>query len=203
MDYPQNSHRSKEAEKQASPERKKVEKVVTGTVKTKKKSEIGKWAHLLVHEGVPKIKTYVLRDIFAPAFKKAMMGTLEIILNGGSSGNYNSDYSPGPKVQYRKYSEEPAYGKLASPGTVQAKNIFEYEDIEFPDRGSAECVLSKMKDIFAEYHSVTIAEMYEAAGLSHPYTFTKYGWMSLRGVEVIRRGDSYFIKLPPATLIAY
>lgn len=200
MDYPKNSHRVKEEQK-TSLERKKVEKVVTDTVKTKKKSELGKWVHLLTHEGLPKIKNYVVRDIFAPAFKKAIMGTVEIILNGGKPGNYDSSYAPGPKVSYRKYSEEPAYGKLASPGTVQAKNIFEYEDIEFPNRGSAECVLNKMKDIFAEYNSVTIAEMYEAAGLSHPYTFTKYGWMSLRGVEVIRRGDSYFLKLPPATLI--
>lgn len=204
MDYPSNSHRSKdEAQKQALAERPKVEKVVTGMVKTKKKSEISKFVQTFLHEDAPKIKTFVVNDVFMPAIKRGLLGIIDMVIPGGSSGDYryNSNQPTVPKVRYGKFSEEPDYRK--SSGTVRAKNTFEYDDIEFPNRGSAECVLSKMKDIFAEFHSVTLAEMYEAAGLDHPYTFTKYGWESLRGVEVVQRGDGYFIKLPPATLITY
>lgn len=200
-DYPKNSHRFKEEQKTSTEERKPVEKVVTGMVKTRKKSDIGKLVHMFLTEDAPKIKSYVLKDVFLPGLKKALMGTIDMLIPGGNSGGYNYGQSSGPKVQYRKYSDDPSYNK--TPGIVPARNTFEYDDIEFPDRGSAECVFEKMKDIFAEYHSVTLAEMYEAAGLDHPYTFNKYGWMSLRGVEVIRRGDAYFIKLPPATLITY
>lgn len=202
MDYPTNSHRFKDGEqKKTIVERKPVEKVVTGPVKTKKKSEFGKLVQLFLHEDAPKIKTYVLHDVFMPGLKKALMGVIDMIIPGGGSGSYNYNQPSGPKIRYGKFSEEPDYKK--SPGVVPARNTFEYDDIEFPNRGSAECVLNKMGDIFAEYHSVTLAEMYEAAGLDHPYTYGKYGWMSLRGAEVIRRGDGYFIKLPPATLITY
>lgn len=202
MDYQPNSHRFKEEQKNKPlEERKPVEKVVTGVVKTRKKSEVGKLFHMFVTEDAPKLKTYLLHDIFWPGLKKGLMGAIDMLIPGGSSGGYNYGQTSGPKVQYRKFSDEPDYKK--TPGVVPARNTFEYDDIEFPNRGSAECVLDKMKDIFAEYHSVTLAEMYEAAGLDHPYTFNKYGWMTLRGAEVIRRGDGYFIKLPPATLITY
>ena len=200
-DYKPNSHRFKAEQDNASAEeRKKVEKVVTGMVKTKKKSELNKLTQLFISEDAPKIKSYVVHDILIPAFKKAVMGTMDMLLNGGHGSGYSSDYSSSaPKVRYSKYSDEPSYRK--TPGTVQARSRFEYDDIAFPSRGAAERVLSTMEDIFAEYKSVTLAEMYELAGLEHPYTFTKYGWMSLRDADIVRRGEDYFIKLPPATLI--
>lgn len=200
MDYPTNSHRFKdEQQKNAIAERKPVEKVITGTVKTRKKGEVSKLLQGFLAEDAPKIRSYVLHDVALPACKKALMGIIDMIFGG--TGNVSYNQPSGPKIRYGKFSEEPDYKK--STGTVSARNTLEYDDIEFPNRGSAECVLSKMKDIFAEYHSVTLSEMYEAAGLECPYTFAKYGWMSLRGVEVIRRGDGYFIKLPPATLVTY
>lgn len=202
MDYPQNSHRFKEEQnKPAVVERKKVEKVVTGVAKTKKRSELGKFFHILATEHAPKIKSYVLNDIFIPAGKKALMGALDMLLNGGTSSNYRSDYSPQAKIRYSKYAEEPNYQKAT--GTIQARTSFEYEDIAFQTRGAAERVLSTMKDIYAEYRSVTLAEMYELAGLEHPYTYTKYGWESLQGAEIVRRGEDYFIRLPQATLITH
>ena len=198
MDYQPNSHRYKAEQEKSTDERKKVEKVVTGVATTKKKSGLDKLFHLFLTEGLPAIKTYVLDDIFIPAGKKALMGTLDIILNGKNSGGYDQNWSSAPKTQYRKYSDVPS-GK--SSGVVTARTHFEYEDVKFPDRGDAELVLRKMKDIYSEFGVVTIAEMYEASGLSYPYTFNRYGWQTLRGAEVVRRGDGYFITLPPAELV--
>ena len=58
-----------------------------------------------------------------------------------------------------------------------------------------------MRDIHAEFNSVTLAEWYELSHIDHPYTYTKYGWKSLRDVDIVRRGDGYFLKLPPVTLL--
>lgn len=199
MDYPQNSHRSKEGQEKPVEERKQVTKVVTGAVKTKKKSGFGKMVDLFIEEDAPKIKNYAINDIIRPGIEKFLIGAIRMIFKGDSSPDYDPGYSSAPRVRYSKIAEEPM--RRSVPGTVPAKNRFEYDDIEFPSRGAAERVLSTMCDIHAEYKSVTLAEMYELAGLDHPYTYTKYGWTSLAGADIVRRGDGYFIKLPPASLI--
>lgn len=201
MDYPNNSHRSKEAPTQApTEERRKVAQVVTGVEKTRKKGEFGKLFDLFISEDAPKIRSWLLYDVGLPAFKKALMGTIDMLIKGGGGSGYTSDYSSNkPKVRYSQYAEEPNYRKAT--GTVAAKSGVEYNDIEYPSRGAAERVLESMRDIHAEFQNVTLAEWYELSGVDHPYTYTKYGWASLREAEIVRRGDGYFIKLPPATLV--
>lgn len=202
MDYPTNSHRFKEEQKNLpAEERRKVAPVVTGTVKPKKKNEFGKLVDLFISEDAPKIKSYVVHDVFMPAFKKAVMGAIDMLLNGGHSSGYSPDYSNKPKIRYSQYAEDPSNSRKAT-STVAAKSDMEYADIAYPSRGAAERVLMSMRDIHAEFQNVTLAEMYELSHLDHPYTYTKYGWKSLGDANIVRRGDEYFINLPPATLLA-
>lgn len=65
-----NSHRSKE--EQASLEKKRVEKVVHGKVKTKKKSEMSKFKDVFISEDAANVKSYVFMDVLVPAIKKAI-----------------------------------------------------------------------------------------------------------------------------------
>lgn len=202
MDYPANSHRVRE-EKAIAPteERKKVTPVTTGVAKVKKKSEFSKLIDLFISEDAPKIKSWVVNDVAMPAFKKAVMGTIDMLLNGGHGSGYSPDYSPSkPKIRYSQYSNEPSYQKAT--GTILAKDTVEYPDIEYPSRGAAERVLCSMHEIYREFNNVSLAEVFELSKVDHPYTYVKYGWTSLNDAEIVRRGDGYFIKLPPATLIA-
>ena len=59
MDYKPNSHKYKEEQKNLPAERKKVEKVVTGKVKTKKKSEASKLKDVFISEDVSNVKSYI------------------------------------------------------------------------------------------------------------------------------------------------
>lgn len=201
MDYPTNSHRAKE-EKALVPteERRQVAPVATGVAKVKKKSEFGKLVDLFISEDAPKIKSWVVNDVVIPGFKKAIMGTLDMLLNGGHSSGYSSDYSSNkPKVRYSQYSNEPNYQKAT--GTIMAKDTVEYPDIEYPSRGAAERVLCSMREIHREFNNVSLAEVFELSKVDHPYTYVKYGWTNIDTAEIVRRGEGYFIKLPPATLI--
>lgn len=54
-EYKPNSHRSKEERKESIPE-KHVEKVISGTVKPKKKSEMQKFADVFISEDVNNVK---------------------------------------------------------------------------------------------------------------------------------------------------
>lgn len=201
MDYPKNSHRAKEGQSNVpTTERRKIEPVVTGMVKQKKKSEFNKLFNLFISEDAPKIKSWVVHDVIIPGFKKAVMGSIDMLFNGGHGSGYSSDYSSNkPKIRYSQYSNEPNYQKAT--GTILAKGDVEYPDIEYQSRGAAERVLLSMREIHREFQNVSLAELFELSKVDHPYTYTKYGWTNLNDAEIIRRGDGYFIKLPPATLI--
>ena len=58
-----------------------------------------------------------------------------------------------------------------------------------------------MHDAIARYGIVTVADLYDMAGLTAPYTSQKYGWMSVNGVNVVRTRDGYVLKLPRAVPI--
>lgn len=200
MDYPANSHRVKEAQtNEPVEERRKVEPVVTGIAKPKKKNDFGKLMGLFISQDAPKIKSWILHDIVMPGFKKAIMGSLDMLLNGGHVSGYTPDYSSKPKVRYSQYSEEPNYRKAT--GTILAQDNVDYPDIEYPSRGAAERVLISMREIHREFNNVSLAELFELSKVDHPYTYTKYGWTNLAEAKVIERGNGYFIKLPQATLL--
>ena len=202
MDYPSNSHRFKEEQTNLpTEERKKVNPVVTGVVKPKKNNEFTKLVDLFISQDAPKIKSWILHDIIMPGFKKAVMGSIDMLLNGGHGTGYSPDYSPNnkPKIRYSQYSNEPNYQKATS--TVLAKDTVEYADIAYPSRGAAERVLLSMREIHREFKNVSLAELFELSRLEHPYTYTKYGWTSLNDAEIVKRGEEYYIKLPQATLL--
>lgn len=202
MDYPTNSHRFKEEQKQINApaeERKKIEPVTTGVVKPKKNGEFGKFVNLFISQDAPKIKSWILHDVALPAFKKALMGSIDMLFNGGHGSGYTPDYSAKPKVRYSQYSEAPNCGKAT--GIILAQDTVDYPDIEYPSRGAAERVLISMREIHREFNNVSLAELFELSKVEHPYTYTKYGWTNLADAKVIERGDRYYIKLPQATLI--
>ena len=77
-EYKPNSHKSKEEQKNLVPE-KRVEKVISGTVKSKKKSEMQKFADVFISEDVNNVKSYIVMDVLVPAIKKAIS---DIVTNG-------------------------------------------------------------------------------------------------------------------------
>ena len=55
-----------------------------------------------------------------------------------------------------------------------------------------------MNEIIDRYGVVTVADLYDMADLSAPYTSNKYGWTSVRNVEIGRVRDGYVLKLSRA-----
>ena len=102
-EYKPNSHKSKEEQKNLVPE-KRVEKVISGTVKSKKKSEMQKFADVFISEDVNNVKSYIVMDVLVPAIKKAIS---DIVTNGidmilyGETGKSKKN-STASKVSYQK-----------------------------------------------------------------------------------------------------
>lgn len=195
--YQPNSHKSKEVVEEQQPveEKKKVEKVVAGTVKTKKKSSIGKVFKSFVSEDAKSIKTYLVGDIIVPTIKKTISDTVDMILFGGSKKS-RSNIS---RVSYRSFYDEPRTSRdVREP--VQTVG-YSYDDIIVESRGDAEEVLSQMNDLIDTYQVVSVADLYDLVGLTGNYTDNKYGWTNLRNADVVRVRDGYMLKLPRAVPI--
>ena len=74
---------------------------------------------------------------------------------------------------------------------------FKSEDILFETRSKAEEVFEQMEDILSKYGYVSLADLYDLAELNCPYTYDKFGWISLNNAEIkINRKGKYYINLP-------
>ena len=194
-DYKPNSHKSKEGQ---NVEKRVVEKAISGTAKTRKKSELRKFTDVFIAEDVENVKTYVLVDVLVPAVKKAIS---DIVTNGidmilyGSSGGSKKD-SVSSKVSYRSYYDKKDRSRDST--THRTRTGYSYDDVVFDNRGEAEEVLSRMDELIATYNVVSVGDMYDLCGITPQYTDNKYGWTNIQNASVVRIRDGYVIKMPRA-----
>ncbi len=200
--YPPNSHKSKEVQKQTATQEKRIQKVVKGPVKTKK-NELRKFTDIFISEDASNVKNYIFMDVLVPAIKKCFYDVItngiDMILYGGTGKAKNS----GTKTPYYSYSSSKnTVNYRGSENAVGApRSAADYDEIIWPDRGSAERAKQQMQDIVATYGIVTVNDLYEMTPLTPPYTAQKYGWMDVSRAEVIRVRDGYILKLPRAVPI--
>lgn len=197
-EYKSNSHKSKGEGVVSAPE-KKVDSVVTGKVKQKKKTEFQKFADTFVSEDVANVKSYILMDVLVPAIKKAISDIvtdgIDMILYGESGHRRRSGGTT--HISYRDcYSGNTR--ERRDPGRVR-RNDFDFNELVFESRADAERVLSSMDDIIDQYGVVSVGDLYDLAHAdTDNYTINKYGWTDIRSASVIRCREGYVIKLPKA-----
>ncbi|MCM1363438.1 MAG: hypothetical protein NC215_00440 [Ruminococcus sp.] len=194
--YTPNSHKYKEEQKAKE---KKIEKVVAGVAKPKEKSLFKKITGIFLAGDFSNVKSYIVNDVIIPNVKRAFV---DIISNGANMMVYDADEArnrirgTSPRASYRDYYDSPSTRK--SSNSSSSSKRFDYNDIIFGSRGDAEAVLTQMDEIIDQYDVVSVADMYEMAGLEQPYTSNKYGWTDIASAEVLRVHDGYVIKLPRA-----
>ena len=186
-----NAYKSKQAEIE---EKKKMGTVVKGTVKTKKKTELSKFASTFISEDAKDVKSYVFLDILVPTIKKVISDIVVDVTDMILYGKAGKSKGGGSKISYRSFYNS---GSDRHDGP-SARTRFDYDDLIFETRGDAEMVLEQLIDAIDRYKFVTVADYYDAANMTAPYTSNKYGWTSLRSAEVVRARDGYIIKLPKA-----
>ena len=199
-DYKPNSNRYKNDQQKPNENKKKVEKVIKGTVKTRKKSEIRKFADAFIKEDASNVKTYILTDVLIPAAKKALAdivtGGVNMFLYGDSRRD-NSRYS-GSTTSYTRY-----YDKVGGGGSYRASDSvsrsgLSFDDIVFESRGEAELVLTRMDELIENYGWATVSDLYDLVGKTCDYTYDRYGWTSLRNAKAVPIRDGYVLDLPRA-----
>lgn len=200
VEYKPNSHKYKaeQAAKQNEQHKKKIEKVVSGTAKTKKKSEMSKFKDIFLSEDVSNVKSYVLMDVLIPAMKKTILDIIttgaDMILYGDARGSRQR--APSERVSYRRCYDQ---RDDRSIDRVRTRTGYSYDDIILTNRGEAEEVLSRMDELIDQYGVVSVGDLYDLVGITGTYTDQKYGWTNIRTAEPQRlRDGGYMLKLPKA-----
>lgn len=197
-DYKPNSNRFKEEQKAQVPaEKKKVEKVISGTVKTRKKSGIDKVRDVFISDDAQNIKSYVVMDVLVPAIKKAISDIvtdgIAMLLYGDTNRGRRSSSN---YVSYDRISSR--NGRDDRRDNYRTRSGYDFDDVVLETRGEAEEVLDRMDELIKTYGVVSVADMYDLIGKSCNYTDNKYGWTNIRNAEPVRVRDGYLLKLPKA-----
>ena len=203
-DVKPNSHKYKEEQKKKATEgEKRVEKIVKGQVKTKKKGELSKFAEIFISEDIKDVKSFIIKEIIIPAAKN----TISDIFSKGTDMLLYGDTTLKKKSGGSNYISYRDFGRIdkRSSEKERTKSRFDYDEIIFESRGEAEMAISQLCDIIDRYGFATVADLYEMCELTSPYTANKYGWIGTAGIRnadvTMVRGGGYIIKLPKAAPI--
>lgn len=174
---------------------KKIEKVVSGPVKVRKKSEMRKFADAFITEDFKSIKDYVLNDILLPAIKNTVADT---ITNGvrmalfGETGTRKT--GNGTRISYNSYSSR----DNSSAQRTRNRSVYDYGDIILATKGEAEHVLDGLLDLLNSYNIVSVADLYQLVDIQPNATDFDYGWTNLDSADTARVSEGYIVRLPKA-----
>ena len=202
-DYKSNSDKARQ-EQQSE---KKVEAVITGAAKTRKKGEMQKFADVFIAEDANNVKSYILMEVIVPAVKKAISDivntgidivntSIDMILYGEAGRSKKNGTAS--KVSYRNYYDQ-GTDRVRAGSVGNRRNTPDYDDILFDTRGDAEAVLDAMNDIISQYGTVSVSDFYDLARVPNDnFTMNRYGWTNIGGATAVRVRDGYILKLPRA-----
>ncbi len=188
-------------------EEKKEEKVIEAVAKGKKREKkFGqKLKESFIAEEALDFKDYLLKDLIVPIIKDAIC---DGITNGLSMLFY------GEQADYRRRSGR----RDSSTRRTDYRSSYNYRDdrdrderrrarhssydfelIECETKSEAMDILDNMHAVLDKYGSVSIADMYDLAGISRNPEDNNYGWTNLAQAKIVRESDGiYVINMPRA-----
>ena len=191
-DIKPNSHKYKTE----NSEKKKIEPVVKSGAKLRKKNELQKVAGSIISEDAKSVKSYILMDVLVPAIKDAIedivTNGIRMLLRGDTSARRSGPSGGISHISYNK-----AYDRRDLSSLDRPRGVMDFDDLILPTRYEAEEVLRSLDDLIETYRIVSVADMYEAAGIrDFEYTARNYGWKDIRRAEVVHVRNGYWLKMP-------
>lgn len=201
MEYPSNSH---SANKKEAP--RKIEKVIQGSVRQRKKSLGRKFSESFLDEDSKSVSGYVIYDVIVPAIKSMLAdmvgGGIEMLLFGETKGSRTRRDRGKSYVSYSSfYRDRDRDSRDRRDTSYRRQAQHDFDDIVLDSRGEGEAVLSQLADLVDDYGSACVSDLYQLVGLPTNYTDNKYGWTNLSRATVERTRDGYILNLPKTVLL--
>lgn len=177
-------------------ERPKLEKVVDGTVKVRKKSTARKVAEVFISEELHNVGDSIIFDLLVPAIKNTIVDIVESgieMLFYGKTAKGSRRTRNGTTVLYDQFSKN---NGINAPRSTRG-SVYDVADAIFEDRGRAELVLDQLIEYIDRYKEATVHDFYDACGVTTTnYNDNYYGWKDLHGAIVTRARGGWVINMP-------
>lgn len=177
-------------------EPKRVQKVVSSEVKTKKRL-----SDVIFAQDIKTVLGFVAMDVILPHFKKTIVDSISEgahkLFFGDSARTSSTNAS---RVSYRGIYDFVNNSISSKPSENRNRTtVFDYESIVIEDRAEAEEVLTRMDELIETYGVASVADLYDLVGITCEHTDNNYGWTNLRNAKIERLiGGGYRFKLPKA-----
>lgn len=190
--------------------KKKVESVVKGEAKLKKKSLAEKFADAFITDDLASVKNHVVTEVIVPGIINSILDAvndgLSMIFKVNprrSGGSVNGGY-----VNYAKSSSNYKYGSSSNNRNDSSDHNPRpgYYSVTIATQSDANEVISSMQDLAQEYRWASVADYYDLAGVSvdkQEWTYNKYGWNfdMLKNVRPRRDREGWYLDLPKPVVI--
>lgn len=208
-DYRSNSHKSKE--KVAKEEKileKKVDKVVTGEVITRKKPLGKRFREVFLGGEFRSAGEYLVAEVLLPAFRNLLVdattkGVERVVYGDSGYARSRPAYDGRPRMTYnrpvnRSYSDlHPLRPNLPDQPTRNHRRGGG-EELILGNRRDAELILERLQDVIDQYDVASVADLHELGGVPSSHVDQKWGWETLASAEIRQIRDGYLLDLPPA-----
>lgn len=176
-------------------EKKHINKVVTGNVTIKKKSEGRKILEKIFPSAGSDLKTTLMDDVIFPMLKNGLWEAVgRILWPNGDGPVRSSSFGGGTRINYSGFSKPQARQHYIPAGSTVG---FDYDRIAFETRGDAEAVLMALDENIDAYGFATVGAFYEAAGVTtNNAQVEKFCWRSIGDAKVAQVGGGWIIRMP-------
>lgn len=197
--YEGNSFKQRNKEKATE---EKVISPVTSNVTIKKQSEINKFGKKIFSEDAKSVGSHVVDSVIVPNIQKLITDIVKNAIDWFVYGvrGVSQSNSGVRNVSYSSYYDRNRPVSQTSQ-SISAPSVLAINDVIFNDRGEAEEVLLRLREIIARYGVVSVSDFYELINRSCDFTANKYGWRDLSTACVNRAGSGYRIAFPKTTTI--
>jgi hypothetical protein len=197
VDYPSNSKLSKT--KPEKPEKKPIEKIVSGPVELRKRGMASKILQTFLVEDSESIIQYIVMDVLVPAAKNTISDVVNQAIHQafwGRKGNPISGGRPG----YTSYNRVNVQGRVINENprvlSRQERSNHDLSGFILNSRAEAEDVIEKMRNVIEQYSMVSVDDLYDMLGLTGDFPDAKWGWTDLRNATVRPVQGGYLLDLP-------
>lgn len=213
-EFPGNSNVEKQpAKKAAAKPPKKVEKVTTGAVVTRKKPLGKKMKEFVVGDDSKSVVSYIWFDVLIPGARDMVFDAfsqgLERKLYGevrsarrGRAGALGTVFGNATYNAYNRYSASSTSlrpdprQQQTMPNRRGRAQMRDLAEIVLASRVEATEVLDAMIAIIDQYETVSVADLWDLIGVTGEPTDEKWGWTDLIGADVIKVHEGYLLDLP-------
>lgn len=204
MDYQSNSRRKKE-EGVPLPEKKPLEKIVTGEVVVKPAGIWKRSKGMFFGGDVKSAGRSVVADVLLPAARNTLLDAgwrwMEKLVMGDSPANRGRRPEMRSRIQYNSPIQRqfPTSGMLPGQPPIAPIRVVtkESNSIRIASRTDADNVLTTMVECVSQYGVVSLADLNELLGQYVAAVDHNWGWTNLNHAEIRQVTDGWMLELPP------